>query len=89
MPGQAARIAAKAREKRINLRVFDADHLGISLDETTRRSELERVWTCFATNAAEKVTIDGLDKEVSERDPGSPAAHQRLSHASDLRALSR
>ena len=66
VPGQAARIAAKAREKRINLRVVDADHLGISFDETTRRVELERVWTCFSTNAAKRVTIDGVDPEVTD-----------------------
>ena len=34
--GQARRIAARAREIRINLRVVDADHLGIALDETTK-----------------------------------------------------
>ncbi len=69
VPGQAARIAAKAREKRINLRVVDADHLGISFDETTRRVELERVWTCFSTNATSKVTIDEIDTDVVETIP--------------------
>ncbi|MGH8578429.1 MAG: glycine dehydrogenase, partial [Gammaproteobacteria bacterium] len=35
VPGQARRIAARARESRINLRVGDPDHLGIAFDETT------------------------------------------------------
>ena len=40
VPGQARRIAARARESRINLRVRDPDHLGIAFDETSpaRRS---------------------------------------------------
>ena len=41
VPGQAARIAARARESRINLRLVDADHLGISFDETTRRGRMQ------------------------------------------------
>ncbi|MGI9481388.1 MAG: aminomethyl-transferring glycine dehydrogenase [Hyphomicrobiales bacterium] len=64
IPGQANRIAAKAREKRINLRVVDADHVGISFDETTRRSELERLWTCFATNAVEVISVSEIDDSV-------------------------
>ena len=38
VPGQAHRIASRAREQRINLREVDQDTLGISLDQTTRRS---------------------------------------------------
>ncbi|MGI9303150.1 MAG: aminomethyl-transferring glycine dehydrogenase [Gammaproteobacteria bacterium] len=66
VPGQARRIAARARESRINVRVVDADHLGIALDETTRRMNLEALWRVFATKAAETVSIDGLDPEVEE-----------------------
>ncbi len=66
VPGQANRVAARAREKRINVRVVDADHIGISLDETTRPAEVERVWTCFSTNALNKVSIDKLDEKVGE-----------------------
>jgi glycine cleavage system P protein (glycine dehydrogenase) len=69
VPGQANRIAAKAREKRINLRVVDANHLGISFDEVTRRSELERLWTCFSTDAASRISIDQIDEEVGENIP--------------------
>jgi glycine dehydrogenase len=75
-PGQANRIAAKAREQRINLRAVDADHIGISFDETTRRSELERLWTCFATNAGEILSVGKIDGEV---DAAIPAGLQRQS----------
>ena len=63
--GQARRIAARAREIRINLRVVDADHIGISLDETTKRVHLERLWSIFDTRANEKISIDELDAEIS------------------------
>ncbi len=64
VPGQAARIAARARESRINLRLIDADHLGISFDETTKRSNLASLWRVFATNAL--LDIDGIDSGVAE-----------------------
>jgi glycine dehydrogenase len=66
VPGQAERIAARAREQRINLRVVDADTLGVSFDETTRRRELERLWTCFATPASAWLLIDEIDKDIGE-----------------------
>ncbi|MEM7223092.1 MAG: aminomethyl-transferring glycine dehydrogenase [Pseudomonadota bacterium] len=66
VPGQAARIAAKARESRINLRVVDADHLGISFDETTKRSNLRTLWNVFATNAKDLLSIEELDREIVE-----------------------
>ena len=69
VPGQANRIAAKAREIRINLRVVDADNLGVSFDETTRRTELERLWTCFATGAPQKLSIDEIDKGIGDAIP--------------------
>ena len=66
VPGQAARIAARAREARINLRIFDADHLGISFDETTKRENLQTLWRVFATKAEQQLDVDALDAEVEE-----------------------
>jgi glycine dehydrogenase len=71
VPGQAGRIAAKARESRINLRVIDPDHLGISFDETTKRMDLEALWRVFATREARALDIEALDAEVAERIPES------------------
>ena len=76
VPGQAARLAAKARESRINLRVVDANHLGISFDETTRRSNLVTLWRVFATRADQLLDIGQLDTEVAEC---IPVALQRTS----------
>ena len=66
VPGQAARIAARARESRINLRVTDANHLGISFDETTRRDNLQALWRVFSTRADRMLDIDALDGEIRE-----------------------
>jgi glycine dehydrogenase len=71
VPGQANRIAAKARESRINLRVVDSDHLGISFDETTRRRNLTALWNCFATSASEDLDLVRIDGEVVECIPAN------------------
>ena len=68
-PGQAARIAAKARESRINLRFIDANRLGIAFDETVKRANLQALWRVFATKADQLLDIDRLDAEVSDSIP--------------------
>jgi glycine dehydrogenase len=70
VPGRAHMLLAKAREKRINLRFVDADHLGISFDQSTRRNELERLLSCFKTDALERAGIDQLDDRTIEVIPG-------------------
>ncbi|MGI9437764.1 MAG: aminomethyl-transferring glycine dehydrogenase [Geminicoccaceae bacterium] len=69
-PGQAARIAAKAREQRINIRVADAAPIGVSLDEATRQNEIERLWFCFDSKARDKISIEQLDREIERKIPG-------------------
>ncbi len=76
VPGQARRIAARAREAGINLRLTDADHLGITLDETTRRSNLETLWRSFSKRADALLSIEALDTEAGEC---LPAALRRKS----------
>lgn len=65
-PNRAKRIAAQATEANINLRVIDADHIGISLDETTTRENLRDVWQVFASATADLPDINGLDATVGE-----------------------
>jgi glycine dehydrogenase len=69
LPGRAHAVAAKAREQLINLREVDADTLGISLDETTRRDEVERLICCFRRDALKEATLDSLDHETRETIP--------------------
>lgn len=65
-PNRAKRIAAQAAEVSINLRIIDADHIGISLDETTTRGNLRDVWQVFASATADLPDINALDAIVGE-----------------------
>ena len=63
-PGQAKRIAARAREAGINLRIVDADSLGISLDETITRKQIKTLLKVFSSHA--DIDINHLDADVEE-----------------------
>jgi glycine dehydrogenase len=63
---RAKRIAAQAAEANINLRIIDADHIGISLDETTRRKNLRELWQVFVTPASEFPDINQLNEALIE-----------------------
>ena len=69
VPGQAGAIAARAREQRINLRIIDADRLGISLDETSRRKNIEVLWKVFSTRGSEAISIESMDEATKESIP--------------------
>ncbi|SCF22882.1 glycine dehydrogenase [Micromonospora purpureochromogenes] len=47
VPGRAAEVVAAAAERRVNLRLVDADRVGISCDETTTAEHLAAVWAAF------------------------------------------
>ena len=76
VPGRARRLAARARESNINLRVVDVNYLGISLDETTTQKELTAVWRVFVTDKHAELDIEGLNETVAEC---IPADQQRSS----------
>ncbi|TRX00907.1 aminomethyl-transferring glycine dehydrogenase [Candidatus Methylobacter oryzae] len=77
-PNRAKRIAARAAEANINLRVIDADHIGIALDETTNRSSLRDVWQVFASSTADLPDINGLDAAVGECIPETLLRNDRI-----------
>lgn len=66
VPSRARRIAARAREARINFRVIDADSLGMSLDETTSKDQLIAVWKIFSSEADSLLKINQLDEILEE-----------------------
>ncbi len=66
VPHRARHYAARAREAGINLRVVDADHLGISFDETISRPVLRDLLGVFARDAEDLLKIPELDAAVSE-----------------------
>ncbi len=66
VPNRAKRFAAHADEANINLRIIDANHIGISLDETTTRKNLRAVWQVFASATADLPDINMLDASLTE-----------------------
>ncbi|MDE0977358.1 MAG: aminomethyl-transferring glycine dehydrogenase, partial [Arenicellales bacterium] len=69
VPGLAGRLASRARESRINLRVIGPDHLGITFDETTQRGNLITLWRVFDTHAHHRLDIEALDATVTSAIP--------------------
>jgi glycine dehydrogenase len=49
--GQAAAIVERSRGARMNFRRVGETRIGISLDETTTRADVEAIWRVFAGNA--------------------------------------
>ncbi len=71
VPGQARRIAAHAREAGINLRIFDANRLGIAFDETITQHEIRSLWRVFSKSMDQTFEISDLDRSEPERIPAS------------------
>ncbi len=63
----AGKIHSAARAQKVNLRELAADAVGISLDETTTRAEVELLWRLFDVTA----DVDALDAKVDEAIPVS------------------
>ncbi len=57
-PGRVGEISARAQAERINLRIVDEDHLGISLDETSTPELIDRLIDLFAGGAALPARVD-------------------------------
>jgi glycine dehydrogenase len=73
VPGRAVEIVDAARQARVNLRLVDADTVGISLDETTTPEVVGRVWAAFGVDGdtADTVALDAT------ADDGLPASARR------------
>ena len=70
VPGRAHNVVASARRLGVNLRLVDADTVGISCDEMTRRSHLRTVWRALGVedqdiDALDSLTPDALPNELS------------------------
>jgi glycine dehydrogenase len=72
--GRADSIAAVARSRRVNLRVVDADTLGVSLDETTTGEVVESVWAAFGVSAS----VAELDATVDDELPPEMRRHTEV-----------
>ena len=69
--GGAARIVEKAAQRRMNLRTLDDDTIGIALDETTGREEVEALWEVFAEEGSAPISFDEVEAEAAVRIPES------------------
>ncbi|GHG77909.1 aminomethyl-transferring glycine dehydrogenase [Streptomyces griseocarneus] len=95
VPGRAAEVVEAARERGVNLRLTDADHVGIACDETTTRAHLASVWAAFGVEA----DVEALDATAAEALPEGllrsdeylthPVFHQHRSETAMLRYLRR
>ncbi|MEU0152375.1 aminomethyl-transferring glycine dehydrogenase [Micromonospora fulviviridis] len=65
VPGRAAEVVAAAAARNVNLRLVDADRVGVSCDETTTAAHLAAVWAAFG--------VAGVDGEVDAALPGDLA----------------
>ncbi|MFI5834096.1 aminomethyl-transferring glycine dehydrogenase [Micromonospora sp. NPDC051300] len=68
VPGRAGEVVAAAAARTVNLRLVDADRVGVSCDETTTAAHVAAVWAAFG--------VDGVDGDV---DAALPAGLARTS----------
>lgn len=69
VPCEADAILQRAREAGINLRPIDAGRVGISLDETTDREILEKLFEVFAGKKDHGLSVASLDGEAPNSIP--------------------
>ena len=74
VPGSAAAVLAAARDRHLNLRLVDADTVGISLDETTTTEVVEGVWAAFGLTDLRAPTSTSAPSTASRRRPGGSAS---------------
>ncbi|MFJ2990606.1 aminomethyl-transferring glycine dehydrogenase [Collimonas sp. NPDC087041] len=66
--GHTQDIHAAARGQQVNLRLIDDGSIGISLDETTTRADVEALWQIFAVGKP-LPSFDQLEAEAEEKIP--------------------
>ncbi|ADL46738.1 aminomethyl-transferring glycine dehydrogenase [Micromonospora aurantiaca (nom. illeg.)] len=91
VPGRAAEVVAAAAARNVNLRLVDADRVGVSCDETTTPAHLQAVWGAFG--------VDGFDGDTDAALPDGlartsdflthPVFHSHHSETAMLRYLRR
>ncbi|MFI6939056.1 aminomethyl-transferring glycine dehydrogenase [Streptomyces sp. NPDC050418] len=93
VPGKAAEVVSAAREGGVNLHLVDGDHVALSCDETTTRTQLAAVWSAFGVSG----DIEALDAAAGEALPAGllrsdeylthPVFHEHRSETAMLRYL--
>ncbi|MER5705598.1 aminomethyl-transferring glycine dehydrogenase [Micromonospora sp. NPDC002296] len=65
VPGRAAQVVAAAAGRGVNLRLVDADRVGISCDETTTAAHLSAVWAAFGVAGVDGAVDVALPAELA------------------------
>ena len=72
VPGRAAQVLQAARDRGINLREIDDDHVGMTLDEVSDRAAVQDAWAAFGVQASvealDATAPDGLPAELRRTD---------------------
>jgi glycine dehydrogenase len=95
VPGRAAEVVAAAAQRGVNLRLVDADRVGIACDETTTEDHLRAVWEAFGvtTNYQDtaSATFDSLAPALARTSDflTHPVFHSHRSETAMLRYLRR
>ncbi|MGV9777265.1 aminomethyl-transferring glycine dehydrogenase [Streptosporangium sp. NPDC003464] len=96
VPGRAAQIVAAARDNGVNLRLVDADHVGVTCDEKTELIHLEQVLAAFEVSGAvltdlDAAAHDALPVELARTSDylTHPVFHSHRSETAMLRYLRR
>ncbi|MEU9357582.1 aminomethyl-transferring glycine dehydrogenase [Streptomyces sp. NPDC048301] len=93
VPGKASEVVADARERGVNLRPVDADHVSLACDETTTRAQVAAVWAAFGADgdieALDAESADALPEQLLRTDTvlTHPVFHQHRSETAMLRYL--
>jgi glycine dehydrogenase len=96
VPGRAADVVAAACERGVNIRHVDADHVGITTDETTTRDHVAAVWSAFGVADADADAYGdrhALPVDLLRTDDDTvmahPVFHEHRSETAMLRYLRR
>jgi glycine dehydrogenase len=87
VPGRAAEVVASARERGVNVRLVDADHVAVATDERTTPAHLAAVAAAFGVGLAEGGP-SAIVRRTSEF-LTHPVFHQHRSETAMLRYLRR
>ncbi|WP_018656227.1 aminomethyl-transferring glycine dehydrogenase [Actinomadura flavalba] len=91
VPGRAAQVLAAARERNVNLRPVDADHLAVACDETTTEQHVAAVLEAFGAPAEVRPATEAFPAELRRESPylSHPVFHRYRSETAMLRYLRR
>ncbi|MDT4946581.1 MAG: glycine dehydrogenase [Pseudonocardiales bacterium] len=76
VPGRALDVVTAARLAGVNLRLVDAETVGIACDEATRREHLAAVWGAFGTD----LTVPDVERLDSDAQVVYPRSSEFLTH---------